>query len=152
MKVLIQRSKEASVTVNKEVVGRIDHGFVALVGISDEDTEEDVKKSVQKIISLRVFSDQEDKMNLSIQDTGGSILSVSQFTLYADLRKGRRPNFTKAAKPEKAKELYNLFNRLIKAEGIEVQTGVFGETMAVELINDGPVTLILETKDGKLIE
>ncbi len=152
MKVIIQRSKNASVIVRGEVVGQIDHGLVALVGISESDTEEDVKKIVQKMISLRIFADEEDKMNLSIQETGGSILSISQFTLYADVRKGRRPNFTKAAEPRKAEHLYNLFNKLIQEEAISVQTGLFGEMMEVELINDGPVTLILETEAGKLIE
>lgn len=152
MKVIIQRSKKASVTVKNQIVGQIDHGLVVLVGISETDKEEDVQRIVQKMISLRIFSDHEDKMNLSIKETGGSILSISQFTLYADVRKGRRPNFTKAARPKKAEQLYDLFNNLIRQEDINVETGLFGEMMEVELVNDGPVTLILETEAGKLIE
>ncbi|AIF43331.1 D-aminoacyl-tRNA deacylase [Virgibacillus sp. SK37] len=147
MKAVIQRTKEASVQVNNEVVGSIDYGYVVLLGVTHEDTEEDAKYLVNKIINLRVFEDQDGKMNLSLKDVDGSILSISQFTLYGDTKKGRRPNFIQAAKPDAAKSLYELFNQLIKDQGIPLETGVFGEMMDVQLINIGPVTLIIDSKD-----
>lgn len=144
MKVVLQRCKKASVTVNKEVTGSINNGLVLLVGVTHEDTTKECEWLAEKIAHLRVFEDEDGKMNRSLLDTGGSILSVSQFTLYGNCEKGRRPNFMSAAKPEHAELLYNHFNELLRSKGIEVETGIFGAMMDVELINDGPVTLILE--------
>ena len=146
MKVVIQRSKEAKVTVDGEVTGQITKGFVLLVGVTHEDQEADAAYLADKIAHLRVFEDAEGKMNLSLLDVGGEILSVSQFTLYGDCRKGRRPSFIEAARPEQAIKLYEAFNGLLREKGIRVETGVFGAMMDVQLINDGPVTLILESK------
>ncbi|UOE95550.1 D-aminoacyl-tRNA deacylase [Alkalihalobacillus sp. LMS39] len=145
MKVVLQRVSEASVTVEQEVVGQIQSGLLLLVGITHEDTSEDVNYLVDKVINLRIFEDENEKMNLSLLDVNGEILSVSQFTLYGDCRKGRRPNFMSAAKPAKAEELYDLFNEQLKQKGISVQTGRFGAMMDVALVNHGPVTLILES-------
>lgn len=146
MRVVLQRSKQANVKVNDEIIGQITHGFVLLVGITHTDTTEDVNYIAEKIVNLRVFEDDEGKMNLSLLDVGGEILSVSQFTLYGDCRKGRRPSFTDAAKPEYANNLYEEFNRALAAKGVKVETGKFGAMMDVSLTNDGPVTLILESK------
>ena len=146
MKVVLQRSKEASVTVSGKVVGEISNGFVLLVGVTHEDTVEDCRYLADKIVNLRVFEDEGGKMNHSLLDVNGEILSVSQFTLYGDCRKGRRPNFMAAAKPDYAEELYNYFNDCLRENGISVATGSFGAMMDVALINDGPVTLILESK------
>lgn len=145
MRVVLQRVKDAHVTVAHEVIGKIDHGLVLLVGITHDDTIEDLKYMVNKVINLRIFEDDQGKMNLSLKDVNGSILSVSQFTLYGDTRKGRRPSFVKAAPPEVAKELYETFNELIRTEGVHVETGEFGAMMQVELTNDGPVTLMIDT-------
>ncbi|KYD10909.1 D-aminoacyl-tRNA deacylase [Heyndrickxia sporothermodurans] len=145
MRVVLQRSKQANVKVNGEVVGEITNGFVLLVGITHNDTEADVKYLADKIVNLRIFEDENEKMNYSLLDVGGQILSVSQFTLYGDCRKGRRPNFMDAAKPEKAEILYNLFNHMLRDKGVFVATGQFGAMMDVSLINDGPVTLIVES-------
>lgn len=147
MRVVIQRVKHARVTVDHEVVGEIQQGFVLLVGITHDDTEEDAEYCATKIPNLRVFEDEEGKMNLSLRDVGGEILSISQFTLYGDMRKGRRPNFMAAAKPEQANRLYEYFNSLLREQNIVVETGIFGAMMDVELVNAGPVTLILDSKD-----
>ncbi|MEH6989066.1 D-aminoacyl-tRNA deacylase [Cytobacillus firmus] len=146
MRVVVQRSKEASVTVDGETVGSIKKGFVLLVGVTHEDKEEDAAFLADKIANLRVFEDDAGKMNLSLLDQEGEILSVSQFTLYGDCRKGRRPNFMDAAKPAHAVKIYDAFNRLLEAKGLKVETGEFGAMMDVQLTNDGPVTLILESK------
>jgi D-aminoacyl-tRNA deacylase len=146
MKVVLQRSKEASVTVGEEVTGKIQSGFVLLVGVTHEDTEEDAHYIADKVVNLRVFEDEGGKMNHSLLDVKGEILSISQFTLYGDCRKGRRPNFMEAAKPDHARPLYEYFNRILEEKGVNVETGVFGEMMDVKLTNDGPVTLILESK------
>lgn len=146
MKVVVQRSKEAKVTVDGETVGRIERGLVLLVGVTHEDTEEDARYLADKIAGLRIFEDDSGKMNVSVQDIGGQILSISQFTLYGDCRKGKRPNFMAAAKPEQADPLYEALNQRLREHGILVETGVFGAMMDVELINWGPVTLILESK------
>lgn len=146
MKVVVQRSKRASVTIENEVVGQINHGLVLLVGITHEDTEEDASYVADKIAGLRIFSDEDGKMNLSVLDVQGAILSISQFTLYGDCRKGRRPNFMAAARPDHAKPLYERFNEMLRDRGLIVETGVFGADMDVSLINDGPVTLVLDTK------
>ena len=146
MKVVVQRAKEAKVTVGHQVVGAIDHGFVLLVGITHEDGLEEVKYCAKKVAGLRVFDDPEGKMNLSIKDVGGSILSISQFTLYGNVEKGNRPSFIKAARPETAQPLYEQFNDLLRQEhGLVVETGTFGAMMDVAFTNDGPVTLIIES-------
>ncbi|RJX41389.1 D-tyrosyl-tRNA(Tyr) deacylase [Paenibacillus pinisoli] len=145
MKVIAQRSKAANVTVEGEVTGAIDSGLVLLVGLTHEDTIADVRWMADKVAGLRIFEDESGKMNLSVSDVGGSILSVSQFTLYGDCRKGRRPNFMAAARPEQAEALYNAFNDALRELGLRVETGRFGAMMDVQLTNDGPVTLILES-------
>lgn len=146
MKVVLQRTKEASVTVDNEITGSISHGYMLLVGISHEDTITDVEYCARKVAELRLFEDEEGKMNRSIHEVGGQILSVSQFTLYADTKKGRRPSFTNAARPEHAKPLWDTFNETLKGHGLHVETGIFGADMDVALINDGPVTIIIESK------
>lgn len=145
MKVVVQRSKAASVTVDGEVTGSIDGGYVLLVGITHSDTINDVAYIAKKVAGLRLFEDTDGKMNLSIVEHGGTILSVSQFTLYGDTKKGRRPSFTDAAKPEQAKPLWDAFNEALRGHGLQVETGVFGAMMDVVLINDGPVTFIIES-------
>jgi D-aminoacyl-tRNA deacylase len=146
MRVVVQRSKKAKVTVNGEITGQISKGLVLLVGVTHDDKEEDAVFLADKIANLRIFEDDAGKMNLSLLDVGGEILSVSQFTLYGDCRKGRRPNFMEAARPEQANQLYERFNSLLREKDIKVETGIFGAMMDVELINDGPVTLIVESK------
>ncbi|TQR19226.1 D-aminoacyl-tRNA deacylase [Psychrobacillus vulpis] len=144
MKVLLQRCKNASVTVDGEITGSIEFGYLLLVGITATDSEKEINYLVDKIAGLRLFEDVEGKMNLSIVERGGAILSVSQFTLYADTRKGRRPSFIDAARPEIAKPLWELFNSRLRAKGFVVETGVFGAMMDVSFTNDGPVTIMLE--------
>ncbi|WP_339172143.1 D-aminoacyl-tRNA deacylase [Solibacillus sp. FSL R5-0691] len=146
MRVILQRSKQASVTVDGQVTGAIQKGYVLLVGITHSDTEEDIKYVAKKITDLRIWEDEDGKMNRSIIDAGGDILSISQFTLYADTRKGKRPSFVEAARPEQAKPLWEAFNEQLKANGLHVETGVFGAMMDVALINDGPVTITIESK------
>ncbi|MEH7011420.1 D-aminoacyl-tRNA deacylase [Neobacillus niacini] len=146
MRVVVQRSKNAKVTVNGEITGQISKGLVLLVGVTHHDKEEDAAFLADKIANLRIFEDEAGKMNLSLLEVGGEILSVSQFTLYGDCRKGRRPNFMEAARPEQANQLYEGFNDLLSEKGIKVETGIFGAMMDVELINDGPVTLIVDSK------
>ncbi len=146
MRVIVQRSKKASVVVDENVVGKIDNGYVLLIGFTDGDTKEIVDKMINKIVNLRIFSDSEDKLNLSLKDIKGSILSISQFTLYAKLN-GRRPSFTDALNYKDAKELYEYFNHQLESEKIDVQTGEFGADMKVSLINDGPVTIIIDSKE-----
>lgn len=146
MRVVVQRSKEATVTVQEKIVGKINKGFVLLVGVTHEDKEEDVTFLAEKIANLRVFEDDAGKMNLSILDKGGEILSVSQFTLYGDCRKGRRPNFMGAARPDYAVKMYEALNERLREKGLKVETGEFGAMMDVQLVNDGPVTLILDSK------
>lgn len=147
MRVVVQRAKNAKVTVNGETVGRIDFGLVLLVGVTHHDTEEDAAFVADKIANLRIFEDEAGKMNVSLLDVGGAVLSVSQFTLYGDCRKGRRPNFMEAAKPEHAFVIYEAFNEELRKKGITVETGQFGAMMEVTLTNDGPVTLIVESKE-----
>lgn len=144
MKVVLQKCKEAKVVVNDEIVGEIGRGFTLLVGFQDGDTEQSCDWMAEKIVHLRVFEDENEKMNRSLLDEVGSILSVSQFTLYGDCTKGRRPNFMKAAKPAEAEALYDYFNKVLRDKGVQVATGIFGEMMDVSLVNEGPVTLILE--------
>lgn len=146
MRIVVQRCKEASVSVEGQTVGAISKGLMLLVGVTHEDTEQDVKFAAEKVAGLRIFEDADGKMNLSVQETGGAILSVSQFTLYGDCRKGRRPNFMAAARPEQAEPLYERFNELLRQQGLKVETGMFGAMMDIALVNDGPVTLIIETR------
>lgn len=147
MRVVIQRSGEASVTVDGKVTGAISSGYVLLVGITHTDTEDDVRYVANKVANLRLFEDADGKMNLSVLETGGAVLSVSQFTLYADTSRGRRPGFSDAARPEQAKPLYERFNEELRNLGLQVETGVFGAMMDVSLVNDGPVTVIVESKN-----
>ncbi|MDN6639392.1 MAG: D-aminoacyl-tRNA deacylase [Tetragenococcus sp.] len=147
MKAVVQRVKKASVSINETTVGQIEQGFMILLGIHEEDTQEDVDYLVKKIAKLRVFEDENGKLNLSIAAVGGSILSVSQFTLYADTKKGNRPSFIKAASPQTAVPLYEAFNQGLSQQGISVVTGEFGADMQVSLVNDGPVTIIYDTRE-----
>ncbi|RSK27984.1 D-tyrosyl-tRNA(Tyr) deacylase [Bacillus sp. HMF5848] len=146
MKVVVQRAKHAQVTVGDNIVGRIDYGLMVLVGVTHDDTEEDARYVAEKVANLRIFEDETGKMNLSLLDVKGAVLSVSQFTLYGDCRKGRRPNFMSAAKPDHATGIYELFNDSLRELGVLVETGAFGEMMDVTFTNDGPVTLIVESK------
>lgn len=146
MKVVLQRSKAASVTVDGTVTGAINHGYVLLVGITHEDTHEDVAYLAKKVANLRLWEDADGKMNHSILEHGGAILSVSQFTLYGDAKKGNRPSFINAARPEAAEPLWEAFNQALREHGLHVETGIFGAMMDVALINDGPVTILLESK------
>ncbi|HHV06732.1 MAG TPA: D-tyrosyl-tRNA(Tyr) deacylase [Firmicutes bacterium] len=146
MRAVIQRVKKAQVTVNGEVTGTIGEGLVVLLGVAKGDTEKDATYLADKIINLRVFEDEEGKLNRSLLDVGGQILAVSQFTLLGDCRKGRRPSFGNAAVPEEAEPLYNVFVNAIKDADINVATGVFRTEMVVEIHNDGPVTLIIESR------
>ena len=149
MRVVLQRAKDAQVTVDKKKVGGIQHGLVCLVGFTVGDGPEAIAYMAEKLVHLRIFEDEAGKMNRSLLDVGGAILSVSQFTLYGDCRKGRRPNFMAAARPEVAEELYNAFNEKLRSYNVQVETGIFGAMMEVKLINDGPVTLILESPTPK---
>lgn len=144
MRVLLQRVSEASVTVDGQEVSRIGRGFLLLVGITDGDTEAEAQWLANKVSGLRVFEDDDDKMNLALADVGGEVLVVSQFTLYGDTRKGRRPSFVSAAHPEVAEPLCSRFVELLRADGLTVREGIFGAMMQVQLVNDGPVTLLLE--------
>ena len=146
MRVILQRVTSASVVIDEACVGQVGLGYLALVGFTHDDTEADIDYMVEKVKYLRVFSDDEGNMNRSLCDVHGSILSVSQFTLYADARKGRRPSFIQAMKPEQATQMYDLWNEKLRQAGIEVQTGIFGADMKVTLTNDGPVTICLESR------
>lgn len=144
MRVLVQRCKYARVSVDKKIVGEIDNGIMALVGFTDGDDINKINYMVDKLINLRIFDDENGVMNKSLMDTNGSILSVSQFTLYADTSKGRRPSYVNAMKGEESSKLYDLFNSKLIEAGINIGTGIFGADMEVELLNDGPVTVMLE--------
>lgn len=148
MRIVLQRVAEASVEIDNEVRSQIDHGFLILVGIENEDEKSDADWLIQKINALRVFADQEGKMNLSIQDVKGSILLISQFTLFASTKKGNRPSYIQAARPENAIPLYAYFTEQLKIQTqLKVETGVFGADMKVSLINDGPVTISIDSKN-----
>ncbi|WP_294371804.1 D-aminoacyl-tRNA deacylase [uncultured Clostridium sp.] len=146
MRAVVQRVTSSSVKVDGEVIGSIKKGFNVLLGICKDDTVEDLKYIKEKIINLRVFQDENEKMNLSIIDVRGEILAISQFTLYGDCRKGRRPNFMEAMGGEEAKNLYNQFIEMLKESGLKVETGEFGADMKVEINNDGPVTILLDSR------
>lgn len=146
MRAVVQRVTNADVTVEGKVTGAINKGFVVLLGVEDTDDIKDVNYIVDKVSGLRVFEDEDEKMNLSLMDVGGQVLAVSQFTLLGDARKGKRPSFIKAARPEKAKELYNEFVKQIKEKGIFTGEGIFQADMLVRINNDGPVTILLDSK------
>lgn len=149
MRAIIQRAKEASVTVEDTVTGSIKTGVVVLLGVTHDDTADDIDYIVRKLIHLRIFPDENNKMNRSLLDVGGDVLSISQFTLYADTRKGRRPSYKQAASPELAERLYEQFNETLIDSGIDVETGIFGAMMDVRFTNDGPVTITLDSNQQK---
>ena len=146
MRAVVQRVTSSDVTVDGKITGSIEKGFMVLIGVEDGDTEKDAAYIADKVTGLRVFEDAEEKMNLSIKDVGGSVLAVSQFTLLGDVRKGKRPSFIKAARPEEANRLYRSFVDKVKQEGIEVQEGIFQADMLVRIYNDGPVTILLDSR------
>lgn len=146
MRSVVQRVNFASVTVDGEVIGKIEKGLLVLLGVCDDDTDSDMKWLADKISGLRIFEDENGKMNLSLEDVPGGILVVSQFTLYGDCKKGRRPNFTGAGKPDYAEKMYEEFVKYLKTKIETVETGSFGADMKVNLLNDGPVTLIIDSK------
>jgi len=152
MKIVLQRVKEASVTVGRKVAGKIGSGICLLVGIEKGDSKEDTHYLAKKITELRIFPDEDGKMNLSLSDVRGEVLAVSQFTLAGSVRKGRRPSFDKAEHPEKAERLFNYFVELLRQKGIKVATGVFGARMSVNLTNDGPVTFIITSLKYSRVE
>lgn len=147
MKLLIQRSKKSKVLVDNKIVGEIEKGLVVLVGFTHKDTIDDIKKLTKKLVNLRIFDDDNHIMNKSILDVKGQILSISQFTLYADCKKGNRPSYINSMKANEAKKLYELFNEEIKKYNIHLETGIFQSDMLVEISNDGPVTIILESEE-----
>ena len=147
MRLVVQKVSQSSVKIEGEIVGAIDKGYMVLVGITNGDDELLVEKMVDKLVNLRIFEDENDKLNLSLLDVGGSVLSISQFTLYANCKKGRRPSFIDAAKPDISSPLYDFFNKKLEEKGINVERGVFGAMMEVSLINDGPVTIILDSNE-----
>lgn len=144
MKVIIQRCLNASCTVDNNITGKIDKGYMILVGFTHTDNIDNINKMVKKIINLRIFEDENGKMNLNILQVNGSILSISQFTLYANTNEGNRPSFSNAMAPDNAKKLYHLFNNALRSEGLQVEEGIFGADMKIDFINDGPVTIVLE--------
>lgn len=147
MRAVIQRVSQAAVSIDEQEVGRIDHGLLILLGVHDTDTQTDVDYLIKKIAQMRIFEDEQGKMNLSIEDVKGALLSISQFTLFADTKKGNRPSFIAAARPETAIPLYEAFNEGLRQRGITVETGEFGADMAVSLVNDGPVTIIIDSQN-----
>lgn len=149
MRAIIQRVAHASVTIDGAVHGKIGPGLLILLGVSEEDAEEDARYLADKCAGLRIFTDENDKMNLSAADIGGGLLVISQFTLYGDCRRGKRPSFVRAARPEKAILLYEAFLARCRASGLPVETGEFGADMKVELLNDGPVTIVMDTDEMK---
>lgn len=146
MRLVIQRVLESSVSIDGKIVGQIGHGFLVLCGVEEGDTENDVKYCIDKTVNLRIFEDDAGKMNRSILDVGGEILSVSQFTLHGDVRHGRRPSFIKAARPETAVPMYEAYCEGMRQAGVHVETGIFQADMKVSLINDGPVTLLVDSR------
>ena len=146
MRIIVQRVNNASVVVDREVVGEIKKGILIFLGVGNEDDEKDLDYMVNKVLGLRIFQDEDDKMNLSVKDISGEILVVSQFTLYGDVRKGKRPSFTASAHPDIGKRLYEEFLVRLKTSGLKIENGIFGADMKVNLINDGPVTIMLDSK------
>ena len=147
MKVILQRSKKSDVTINGTINGFIDHGLVLLSSLTNGDNKEIVNKMIDKIINLRIFEDENEKMNLSLLDTNGSILNISQFTLYASCKNGRRPSFVNALNPKDAEDLYDYMNEKLRSLNIKTETGIFGADMKVNIYNDGPVTIILDSNE-----
>ena len=145
MRAVVQRVSGASVRVDGETVGAIDRGLLVLLGVGQDDSERDAEYLAEKIAGLRIFEDENERMNLSVQDVGGAVLAVSQFTLYGDVRKGKRPSFDAAARPERAKELYEYFVAQARGRGIRCETGMFQAMMQVELVNEGPVTILADS-------
>ena len=148
MRAVVQRVSRASVKVGGEITGEIGRGLLVLLGVAREDTEADADYLAEKIAGLRIFEDHAGKMNLSVMDAGGAVLAVSQFTLFGDVRRGKRPSFDEAARPERARELYEYFVGRVREAGLRCETGRFQEMMEVELINSGPVTILLDSKKG----
>ena len=146
MKIVLQRVSEASVKVDNKIVGKIEQGLMLLIGVDEDDEFSDADWLVKKILDVRIFSDKNGKMNLSVKDINGEILCISQFTLISDYKKGNRPSYIKAAKPEKATPIFEYFKQEIKKSGLKTESGIFGADMKVSLINDGPVTLVFESK------
>lgn len=147
MRIVIQRVSKASVSIDEEVVGQIARGFMVLVGVEEADSQEDVDYLVRKTANMRIFEDEEGKMNISLKDVGGRVLSISQFTLHANTKRGNRPSFVDAARPDHSLPLYEAYNEGLRQEGLTVETGEFGADMQISLINDGPVTIIIDSKD-----
>ena len=147
MRLVVQKVSQSNVKIDGKIVGSIDKGYMVLVGITNGDNQVIVEKMIDKLINLRIFEDENDKMNLSLLDVKGSVLSISQFTLYANCRKGRRPSFVEAAKPDISSPLYDYFNDKLADRGIVVEKGVFGAMMEVSLVNDGPVTIVLDSQE-----
>lgn len=146
MKIVIQRVSQASVEVEQKIVGEIQSGLLLLIGVEENDTQEDADWLVKKILDLRIFNDVEGKMNLSVKDIGGKILCISQFTLMADYKKGNRPSFIRAARPDHAVPMFEYFKDLVKSSGLKTESGIFGADMKVRLLNDGPVTIVMDSK------
>lgn len=146
MKIVIQRVSEANVKVEGTIVGNISHGLLLLIGIDEEDTQSDADWLIQKVLNLRIFGDENGKLNLSVKDVEGEILCISQFTLIADYKKGNRPSFIKAAKPDVAIPLFEYFKEEIAKSGLKIESGIFGADMKVSLLNDGPVTIVMDSK------
>lgn len=146
MRAVVQRVLRSSVVVDNKTVGAIERGFNVLLGVENEDSEQDAAYLAEKVVHLRIFEDEEEKMNLSLKDIGGEVLCISQFTLMGDCRKGRRPNFMSAARPDQAKMLYEHFVQAVEALGVRVETGQFQADMKVDILNDGPVTVLLDSK------
>ena len=147
MRVVVQRVSRAQVSIEGEALGKIGNGLVILLGVREDDTEEEARYLADKCVNLRIFQDEQNKMNLSALDVGGELLSISQFTLYGDCRKGRRPSFIHAARPELGEHLYDVFNDFLRESGLTVETGRFGGMMDVDIYNQGPVTIIIDTKE-----
>ena len=147
MKFVIQRVKNASCTVDNQVIGAIEQGFCVFIGVSNEDTTEIADKMIKKLIGMRIFDDENDKINLSLTDVNGGLLLISQFTLYADCKKGNRPSFTNAGKPDMANQMYEYIIKKCKEQVSNVQTGSFGADMKISLLNDGPFTIVLDSRD-----
>lgn len=148
MRVVLQRCSRAEVRIDGQVVGQIGQGYMLLVGVTDGDTQAEADLLARKVAQMRVLEDEEGKMNLALKDVGGAILSISQFTLYADCKKGNRPSFIRAARPEVAEPLYDYFNNVLRTQyGLQVETGRFGADMKVDFINDGPVTIVLDSEE-----